>query len=113
MSDLSEDDVNDAFIILLNGIWAADEYNSICNENPIKLPITEDQLKNDLVESTESDIADEIATTMFVGDMNLKEHAKSIIRGYVDGDCSSELAIRKRAKIVGALTNYQIIYDDG
>lgn len=112
MGDTSEDELTDALVDVVMAVWAADEYNSICPANPISMPISEEDLRRDLFEATGSDLVGELAITPFVGDMDLKEHSKAIVRGYVEDGCDSELGELKRKEIMEDLAKIKYLYED-
>lgn len=112
MADVFEEELTDTLVDIVRAVWAADEYNTICPTNQISMPISEEELRRDLIEATGSDFVEELATTPFVGDMNLKEHTKAIVRGCFEKGCDSDLGESKRKEIVEDLAKVKCLYED-
>ena len=106
-----DDSVEDQLVDLIQAVWAAEEFNTHCTDNPISLPISESELTAVLKEASGVDIVGELATAAFSADLTLRDHAKSVVRGYLAGGCESELAESKRNAIVTDLTKIAVLYE--
>lgn len=105
------DNAEGVLVDVIRGVWAAEEFNVLCPENPISLPVSEVELKQILLEASGVDIVQELASTSFSDDMNLREHAKTVVRGYLEDGCNSDLAKSIRKEVVENLAKIELLYE--
>ena len=97
--------MEETLLDIINGIWAADQYNQLCPEDPIKLPATEAEITQSLIEATGQDFVGELAKTLFIGEVTLRDHAKAIVESYLKEGCSTEMQSRNAQKSNKILLN--------
>ena len=103
--------MEDELVDLLNGVWAADEYNKICSLELIELPATEDEITTSIIDGTGQNIVEILANTEVWEGMSLRSHAKAVTSSYLENGCKSEPAIKKRLEIINDLSNYSKILE--
>ncbi|MBL4797893.1 MAG: hypothetical protein JKY50_10805 [Oleispira sp.] len=102
--------MEDALLDIINGIWAADQFNQLCTEKPIALPATEAELTQALLDATGTDFVGEIAATPFYAEMNLRDHAKALVDSHLKDGCDTKAANEKRESIISNLSRYREVF---
>ena len=103
--------MDDELVDLLNGVWAADQYNNICSHDLIELPATEEEITASIIDGTGQNIVEMLANTEVWEGMTLRSHAKGVTRRYLENGCKSEPAMKKRLEIIKDLSNYNKIFE--